>query len=54
MIGEGYAELRDLPLGEPGSGSFGASDLEVDPCQRYDLEGRVATNFRRRPQQISR
>jgi hypothetical protein len=23
MIGKGYADLRDLPLGEPGSGSFG-------------------------------
>ena len=46
MIGKGYADLRDLPQEEPGSGSFGnwpliASDLEVDPCQRYDLEGRM-------------
>ena len=30
QIGKGYADLRDLPI---------ASDLEVDPCQRYDLGG---------------
>jgi hypothetical protein len=44
MIGKGYADLRDLTLGGPESGSFGnwpviASDLEVDLCQRYDSEG---------------
>src|ERR1035438_1826889 len=55
--GKRYADLRDLPVGGNCSGSLGswpviASDLEVDPCQRYDLE--VATNLRRRPQQISR
>jgi hypothetical protein len=32
-----------------------ASDLEVDPGQRYDSEGwDGATNLKRRPQQISR
>ena len=47
--------------GGPESGSFGnwpviASDLEVDPCQPYGLERQdgVATNLRRRPQQISK
>src|ERR1017187_5039800 len=61
MIGKGYADLRHLPQEEPASGSFGnwtviASDLEVDPCRRYDLEkgSTVATNLRRRQQQISR
>src|ERR1019366_1807352 len=54
--GKRYADLRDLPVGGNCSGSLGkwpaiASDPEVDPCQRYDLE--VATNLRRRPQQIS-
>ena len=44
MIGKGYADLRDLPLGGTESGSFGnwpviASDLEVDPCRRYDSAG---------------
>jgi hypothetical protein len=43
------------PWEEPESGSFGnwavtASDLEVDPCQRYDSEGQdaAATNLKRR------
>jgi hypothetical protein len=44
MIVKANADLRDLPQGEPESGSFGnwrviASDLAVDPCQRYDSEG---------------
>jgi hypothetical protein len=46
MIGQGYADLRDLLYEEPESG-FGnwpviGSDLEVDRCQRYDSEGQDA------------
>jgi hypothetical protein len=44
MIGKGYADVRDLQWEEPGSGSLGnrpilASDLEVNHCQRYGVEG---------------
>jgi hypothetical protein len=59
MIGEGNTDSRDLPPGGTWIGSFGnrpviASDLEVNHSQRYDLEGgRVATDLRRRPEQIT-
>ena len=44
MIGKGHADLRDLPLGGTWIGIIRklaviASDLEVDPRERYDLEG---------------
>jgi hypothetical protein len=44
MIVKGYADKRDLPSGETWIGIIRkspiiTSDLEVNHCQRYDLEG---------------
>ena len=47
MIGKGCADLRDLPpkrnlnRDHLENWPVTASDLEVDPCQRYDSEGRT-------------